>query len=80
MLVLFIAAFWFIPLRSELMEKIGKYSFGMYLIHWPLMYRYGAWFQFLPPWFATLVGIGISFGFAVLLNIAVKKILSKSEK
>ncbi|TSC51942.1 MAG: hypothetical protein LiPW41_709 [Parcubacteria group bacterium LiPW_41] len=80
MLLLFFAAFWFIPLRSELMEKIGKYSFGIYLIHWPLMYRYGIWFQVLPPWFATFVGLLLSFGFAFVLDAFVQLILKKIEK
>lgn len=80
MLFLFFAAFWFIPLRSELMEKIGKYSFGIYLIHWPLLYRYGIWFQFLPPWFATFVGLALSFGFAFVLDRIIQVILRKTEK
>ncbi|MFA5871030.1 MAG: acyltransferase [Candidatus Paceibacterota bacterium] len=75
MLALFITAFWFIPFRSEIVEKIGKYSFGMYLIHWPLMYRYGVWFQFFPPWFSTLIGIVLSFLFAVVLDMIVRIIL-----
>lgn len=80
MLALFLVAFWFIPLRSELVETIGKYSFGIYLIHWPLMYRYGVWFQFLPPWFATLVGLGLSFLFAVLIDKLTAFILKKKEE
>jgi len=72
---LFVIGFWLVPLRSEFIEKIGKYSYGMYLIHWPLMYRYGIWFQFLPSWFATLVGVGLSFLFAVFLDFLVQLIL-----
>lgn len=79
MTFLFFIAFWLIPLRSELMEKIGRYSFGIYLIHWPLMYRYGVWFQVFPAWFATFIGLVFSFIFAFLLDSLVAWILKKTQ-
>ena len=59
-----IFAFITLPLRSRFVGLLGAYSFEIYLLHWPLLYRYGFWFKAVPTW------IGLIIGFALLLALA----------
>ena len=56
-----IFAFITLPLRSRFVGLLGAYSFEIYLLHWPLLYRYGFWFKAVPAW------IGLIIGFALLI-------------
>ncbi len=49
----------FLIKKSELgiLAFLGKYSFEIYLIHWPLLYRYDIFYKFLPAYLATLLYI-----------------------
>lgn len=57
-------AFIAVPLRSRFAALIGMYSFELYLLHWPLFYRYGFWFRFVPAWLGLIIG----FGFLLLFS------------
>jgi peptidoglycan/LPS O-acetylase OafA/YrhL len=49
---------------------IGLYSYEIYLIHWPLMYRYDFLFRFLPVWLALALYIPILIGLGWLIQKA----------
>lgn len=39
--------------KFNFLEIVGICSFEIYLWHWPLVSRYGIFYNFLPPWLAT---------------------------
>lgn len=55
----------FLPFKSEFLILLGIYSYEIYLIQWPLLYRYDFLYKYLPASLATLlyllVFIAISF-------------------
>jgi peptidoglycan/LPS O-acetylase OafA/YrhL len=60
----------FIVMRVEvrLLQLVGIYSYGVYLVHWPLVARYDVFYSHLPAWLATAVYLAVCVGFAWLLN------------
>ena len=42
-----------LPVRFALLATFGAYSFEMFLLHWPLMYRHDVFYAHLPPFAAT---------------------------
>lgn len=56
---------------------LGFFSYEIYLLHWPIMYRYDFLFRFLPVWLALalyfLVFIGLGWLMQKLLNKPGKK-------
>lgn len=61
------------PLEFKLFNLFGKYSYEIYLIHWPLLVRYDLFYKYLPASFATLVYLG----FFLILGFLMKKLSSK---
>lgn len=39
-------------IEIRLFYWFGVFSYGIYIFHWPLMYRYNFLFNYLPPWLA----------------------------
>ncbi|HLW49195.1 MAG TPA: acyltransferase [bacterium] len=37
----------------RLLQLVGVYSYGVYLVHWPLVARYDVFYSHLPAWLAT---------------------------
>jgi peptidoglycan/LPS O-acetylase OafA/YrhL len=37
----------------RLLQLVGTYSYGVYLVHWPLAARYDVFYHHLPAWLAT---------------------------
>ena len=70
---------WLKPFRFRLMEYIGVYSYEIYLLHWPLLYRYDFIFNRLPAGVATAVTflwlLAVSIAFNWVANLLYKKIL-----
>lgn len=56
------------PFRFRLFEWIGMYSYEIYLLHWPLMYRYDFIFNRLPAGLAMVVAFVWVFGASWLLH------------
>ncbi len=43
----------------KIFSLFGLYSYEIYLMHWPLMYRYGIFYRFAPAWLATLLWLAV---------------------
>jgi peptidoglycan/LPS O-acetylase OafA/YrhL len=41
------------PMEFKLLKLFGKYSYEIYLIHWPILYRYDLIYKVFPAWIAT---------------------------
>lgn len=71
--------FWLKPFRIGLFGLVGVYSYEIYLIHWPMLYRYGFIYSFVPPFVTTIVYLVLFVGIGYLLSYvsayASKKIL-----
>jgi peptidoglycan/LPS O-acetylase OafA/YrhL len=52
-----IAVFLTKPFESRALSIIGAYSFEIYLIHWPLLYRYNVFYSYVPAGLATVIYI-----------------------
>lgn len=56
------------PLKSVLFILFGLYSYEIYLIHWPLMYRFDFLFKYFPAWVSVILYLGIFLGVGFLFN------------
>jgi len=63
-------------IQFRLLTLVGIFSYEIYLIHWPVFYRYGFLYNALPPWLGTLAYIAIIFVISWLINLVVLKINS----
>lgn len=61
-------AFVILPIRFALLEIIGSFSYEIYLIHWPLLYRYDLFYKYLPAGTATAVYFVFFIGLSFLLQ------------
>lgn len=55
---------------------LGFFSYEIYLLHWPIMYRYDFLFKYLPVWLALALYFFVFIGLAWLMQ----KLLNKSGK
>lgn len=55
LMLILITIFLFKDFRIDVFNYFGKYSYGIYLIHWPLLYRYDFLYKFLPAFLATFL-------------------------
>ena len=69
-----IFAFITLPLRSRFVRLVGVYSFEIYLLHWPLFYRYGFWFKAVPPWIGLIIGFALLLAFSKYLRFLTEKV------
>jgi peptidoglycan/LPS O-acetylase OafA/YrhL len=60
------------PLQSKLFSFFGIYSFELYLLHWPLLYRYDFFYRHLPLGLATI----FSLMFIMILSFWYQKLIS----
>ncbi len=65
MLVIF---FVFKKFDCAFLYLFGLYSYGVYLLHWPLIARYDVLFQYLPAWLAVLLWLPILLGLSWCLQ------------
>ncbi|MFA6190299.1 MAG: acyltransferase family protein [Candidatus Staskawiczbacteria bacterium] len=63
----------------KLLSLIGVYSYEIYLLHWPIMYRYDFIYQYLPAWLATLIYIPVLITIAWLFKKLVDLILNRKK-
>ncbi len=66
-----------IPLKSMFLYTLGVYSYELYLLHWPLVYRHTIFYSILPAWFATYLYIFFLLGVAFIVSYISKKAIQK---
>lgn len=49
----------------RILSFFGLHSYEIYLIHWPILWRYTNFFQILPPWLALIVYLGLFLSLAL---------------
>jgi peptidoglycan/LPS O-acetylase OafA/YrhL len=59
--------------QSSLLILLGKYSYEIYLIQWPLMYRFDFIYRHTPPYLGTILYLMVFVGIGIGLNRLVKK-------
>lgn len=64
--VFFASAFLVKPFAIRLFSVLGIYSYEIYLLHWPLLYRFDIFYRFVPAGVATVLHI-VSFLFLAWL-------------
>lgn len=57
-----------IKLRFRMFEVLGNYSYEIYLLHWPLLYRFDFIYHFVPAGFGTSLYLLYFIGLAYLLR------------
>ncbi|NMB70413.1 acyltransferase [candidate division WWE3 bacterium] len=70
----FVALFLLKRYKSEFLVLLGIYSYEIYLIQWPLMYRYDFIYKHVPAGIATLVYLFVLILIGIIFNRIVKKI------
>ncbi len=45
--------------ESRFLYLVGLYSYELYLLHWPIMYRYNFLYGYVPAWIATALYLGL---------------------
>lgn len=73
-MICIILIFLFKNLSFPIFETFGKYSYEIYLIHWPLLSRYDLLYDNFEPFLATLLYLGLFLGISMVLDLVVKKI------
>jgi len=73
----FVAFFILKKTAWRLPELFGRYSYEIYLVHWPLAYRYDLIFKFLPAGVATFVYLALLLGLGCLLHRLVEKSIAR---
>jgi peptidoglycan/LPS O-acetylase OafA/YrhL len=60
----------------KLLTILGIYSYEIYLLHWPLVYRYDFLYQILPASIATIIYIGL----LIIIGLILQKLSEKIAK
>ncbi|MBX9765150.1 hypothetical protein K2X83_00740, partial [Patescibacteria group bacterium] len=77
---LLVCAFFVIKkFEIRLLYLFGVFSYEIYLFHWPIMYRYDIFFQFLPPWLAMFLYLALFLGVGWLFQYLTKLLSGKSK-
>lgn len=64
--------FLIIHFKFRLFSFLGKYSYEIYLVHWPILAYYGFLYLYLPAFLATIIYLGIF----IVLGIFIKRVQS----
>jgi peptidoglycan/LPS O-acetylase OafA/YrhL len=72
----------FLAKRMEirLFSLFGLYSYEIYLLHWPILYRYDIFFRFFPGWLSMVLYLALFIGLGWALKTFSGKILSTISK
>ncbi len=61
-----------IDFELRIFNLFGKYSYEIYLFHWPLVYRYDLIYKIFPAYLATLIYLGVF----IALGFLIQKVIS----
>lgn len=63
-------------IRFRILNLVGRYSYEIYLLHWPILYRYDLFYKNLPAFLATYLYLIIFLVLGFGLQKAVSKVTS----
>jgi peptidoglycan/LPS O-acetylase OafA/YrhL len=66
--------------QSDLLITFGKYSYEIYLIQWPLMYRYDFIYKYTQPFLGTILYLVAFLVIGYVLNKVIKLLLLPLDK
>jgi peptidoglycan/LPS O-acetylase OafA/YrhL len=66
--------FIFKGLSFAVFEIFGRFSYEVYLIHWPLLSRYDVLFKNFEPFAAVFLFLALFLGLSYLLSLVVRQI------
>lgn len=55
-------------IEFRLLNLFGIYSYEIYLIHWPILYRYDIFYKYFPAWIATIFYLIFFLGLAFVFR------------
>jgi peptidoglycan/LPS O-acetylase OafA/YrhL len=73
----FIILFLIKKVEIKLFSLFGLYSYEIYLLHWPILYRYDFIFKFLPAWLAIILYLILFICLGWILKKISELVLSK---
>ena len=71
------ALFMAMKVEFRLLYLFGIYSYEIYLLHWPIMYRYDLFFKVMPAWLAVIAYLALFCGLGWLFSQISRKITAK---
>jgi len=77
-IITMLAIVWLFSVKKiefKLLSLFGIYSYEIYLLHWPIMYRYDFLYKFTPAWLATALYLVFFIALAWLFKKVVEFIL-----
>jgi len=63
-----IILFYLKKIEFRLLSLFGIYSYEIYLLHWPIMYRYDFLYKFMSGWLATIIYLILFLVFGLILK------------
>jgi len=69
-----------IPIKSKFLIFLGVYSYEIYLIQWPLLYRYDFLYKYFPAGIATILYMIVFIAMSFCIQKGVNYILSSRSK
>ncbi len=72
--------FLFKKINFKILYWFGLFSFEIYLLHWPLLYRYNFLYGKIPAGIATIIYLGLFLGVGYLYNRSVGRVFGVGKK
>jgi peptidoglycan/LPS O-acetylase OafA/YrhL len=63
--------------QTKVFNIFGKYSYEIYLLHWPILYRYDLIYKVLPAYLATLIYLLIFIGLGFVFQRSINSFYAK---
>jgi peptidoglycan/LPS O-acetylase OafA/YrhL len=58
----------------RVLSIFGLYSYEIYLLHWPIVYRYNIFYTYVPSWLATILYLFLFLGLGWVLKVVSEKV------
>lgn len=80
LLMICLAIFLFKKVQFRALSLFGIYSYEVYLLHWPLLYRYDFLYKYFPSGIATVIFLVLVLLLAFMLSSTLRKLAIQREK